>query len=691
MKTILKWISDAFSRNLVFLNLRKSAPDSSRSYERMDKNDEELTEVVVESSSHSTDMLDAEKNDASIPVSSQSGGNAISLLQITKNLSAVIFAKENAPRIATASALTAFSMLMNFLAPYLFGETVASLADKEESRTIGGIEFSRQALIIAMVIAYTLSQILPNIRDQVMVPVSTNNTKKILKQSIEHLLKNSYQRQTKTPFSKQVYFVQKGFIATSIGAPLLTQVAPTVVEIGLACGMLSSRYGIEVGLGLLGILASHTGYAALTANSVIKAREADLNAGNEAWQDFCDAIEKYKIMYDFGKYDDSMKQTELVLTQWVKANNNATLKPLQIDMGHTIIIRISMLIAALYIGLNISSGKYTVQDFMLLMGYMSELSNLLPRFGQGATQLFASSTDVKFVFSKLAEPDEVVDLHPDVPLVIAKDTPPSIEFENVSFSYPSENGEAREPLFENLSFEIEQGQDVAFVGASGSGKTTIFDLLFGYAKPDSGRIKINGQDISQVSLVSRRKNITYFRQTPDLFNRTIRENIVYGAENSKSVTDEMIWDIAKKTNLENFLKSFADGLDTEVGEHGNQLSGGQRQKVAILRGFLKNSPIELLDEVTSALDSRSVLDVLMGFDQLSANKTRLMITHKLTEVRTKKIFVIKDKKIFAHGSHDELLESCEHYQELWEAYKNEEDSEGASQDNGKQKKAVKVR
>lgn len=595
----------------------------------------------------------------------------VSALQIAKSLGSLMFSKDNLPRVAAASILTAVGTGVNFLGPYLFGETISLLAqDDQETVNILGVELDGKALIGLLVTAYGLSQVIPNLREQMMVPVTNRNIKKIIVASTAHLLEKSLNYHVNTPIPAQIYFIQKGFSVSTIGTPLLTQVGPILIEIGIASSILSSQYGFEMGLGLLGLVSIYTGYSALTAKPIINARESSLKEGNNAWEYFLGALAQYKTMRDFGKFDETMRRVSEAMDKMIRAEIKAAVRPLQIGLGHIVISRSTMLAALLYIGSGVRSGKFSVQDFVVLFGYLNQLSGLLPAFGQAINQVFAAYPDLKFVLGGLAQPKEVIDLHPENPLVVEEHTGPSIEFRNVCFSYPSKPGEeVQPPLFRDLSFRVHGGQKVAFVSESGAGKTTIFNLLFGYYKPSSGTILINDQDISLVSLDSLQSKITLFGQNPNLFKGSIRDNICYGAVHSEAVTDEMIWRLAREANLFEFLDSFPQKLNTDVGEGGKQLSGGQQQKVAILRALFKEGSIRLLDEITAPCDSQSAEQVIQGIERTSDGKTCLMITHKLTEAQqADQIFVLSEGGIVASGTHEELLAGCELYQRLWLAY-----------------------
>lgn len=333
------------------------------------------------------------------PLSSNDANeNNISVWQVISSLCALLLSQENLGHISMATVLTSLSTIMNFVSPWIYAETINLLDSEEKTTEFAGIEMSREVIITLLVASYFLPRIITNVRDQIMVPVTGRTTKNILMLSTEHLLKKSLDYQVNTPFSDQIYLLQKSFSIPSVGTPLLTQIAPTVVEILIACTALSTRYGVGMGLSLLTFMTVYTVYSALTVKPIIDSREVMLKAGNEAYESFSGAIERYKIMHDFGKYEFTIRRVDAALSRMMNAEINATLKPQQIGVGHLSIAHLGMLLAGLYMGEVVSpEGIYTTQDFIILMGYINSLVSLLPAFGQAVNQLFASWPDLKFV------------------------------------------------------------------------------------------------------------------------------------------------------------------------------------------------------------------------------------------------------------------------------------------------------
>jgi ATP-binding cassette subfamily B protein len=305
----------------------------------------------------------------------------------------------------------------------------------------------------------------------------------------------------------------------------------------------------------------------------------------------------------------------------------------------------------LYIAALVSGGIFFVQNnlgamefamYFLYIGIFISPIEMLINF----TELFHRGyTGFKRYDEVINAPTEPEDCPSAVELTVCDG---KIEYKNVSFSY--ENGEN---VLNGVSFSAEKGQTIALVGSSGGGKTTVCSLLPRFYDADGGEILIDGKNIKEFTLKSLRRAIGIVQQDVYMFNGTIRENIAYGKTDA---TDQEIIDAAKRANIDDFIMSLPSGYDTDVGERGTRLSGGQRQRISIARVFLKNPPILLLDEATSSLDNESERQIQKSLDELSADRTAIVIAHRLGTVRNAdKIYVIDGGKILESGTHDGLL------------------------------------
>ncbi len=304
-----------------------------------------------------------------------------------------------------------------------------------------------------------------------------------------------------------------------------------------------------------------------------------------------------------------------------------------------------------------NQGLITVGVFVLLQAYVLNIMNQFWGFTRLVRDIYQGYADSKEMVEILLLSHEIKDKPKASELIVKQG---QINFEDLTFAF----NETRKVL-ENVNLEIETGEKVALVGPSGAGKTTFVRLLLRLYSPTAGKIIIDGQDISQVTQESLRKNISMVPQDPILFHRTLAENISYG---KRDATRQEIEQAAKLAHCDEFIKDLPLGLDTYVGERGIKLSGGERQRVAIARAILKNAPILILDEATSSLDSHSELLIQDALNNLMKGKTVIVIAHRLSTIqKMDRIIVVDQGKILEQGTHSGLLKKENSlYRTLWQ-------------------------
>ena len=310
----------------------------------------------------------------------------------------------------------------------------------------------------------------------------------------------------------------------------------------------------------------------------------------------------------------------------------------------------------------VSEGGMTIGDFVLVNAFMMQIFMPLNFLGFVYREIKSSMTNIEKMFSLLKVAPKVADKENASTLTVNNGL---IEFKQVSFSYDER------AIIDDVSFTILPGEKVALVGSSGAGKSTLGKLLFRFYDVSQGDILIDGQNIQEVSQYSLRQAIGVVPQDTVLFNSTLLENVRYGRPDA---SDEDVKQAIKLAHLDEFVSRLPKGYDTEVGERGLKLSGGEKQRVAIARTILKQPSILLFDEATSSLDSASEKAVLDAIEEVSKGKSSLVVAHRLsTIVNADRILVLDNGKIVEQGNHKALMAQNGRYAALWQMQQHKDD------------------
>ncbi|MDD9893198.1 MAG: ATP-binding cassette domain-containing protein, partial [Gammaproteobacteria bacterium] len=305
---------------------------------------------------------------------------------------------------------------------------------------------------------------------------------------------------------------------------------------------------------------------------------------------------------------------------------------------------------------DVKSGAMTLGDLVLINAYILQLFMPLGFLGFVYREIKRSLADISRMFNLLDAEPRITDPDSAPDLKVSK---AAIHFNNVHFGYHDDR-----PILQGVDIDIQAGQTVAIVGASGAGKSTIARLLFRFYDVNSGSIEVDGQNVRDVSWLSLRKHIGVVPQDTVLFNDTLEYNLRYGRPDA---SDAELQQVIQMAHLGEFVQRLPEGLDTVVGERGLKLSGGEKQRVAIARALLKNPEILIFDEATSSLDSDSEKAVLEAINEVAANRTTLVIAHRLsTVVDADQIVVLEAGQVAETGNHTQLLEQQGRYAQLWQ-------------------------
>ncbi len=310
------------------------------------------------------------------------------------------------------------------------------------------------------------------------------------------------------------------------------------------------------------------------------------------------------------------------------------------------------------------NGHFEIGVFVLFQSIMIILIQRLWEFGRNIRTLFGALADASEMADVFRQADLETDLANAYPHTISQG---AIDFNQLGFSYHQDTT-LQAPLFNNFSLEIKAGEKVALVGQSGSGKSTLTKLLFRFLEPQHGSIRFDGINAIDFTLQSLRHQISMVPQQPDLFHRSIRDNMTLG----NAVSEEQLITAAINANCWDFIMRLPDQFDTLVGERGVKLSGGERQRIAIARAFLEDAPIVVLDEATSALDSLTEKQIQTAIFELIKDKTAIVIAHRLSTIlKMDRIIVLENGNIIEQGTHQELLANKNKYYAMWQHQSND--------------------
>ena len=572
-------------------------------------------------------------------------------------------------RVLWATFFLVISKLILVLVPYFFKWSTDALTG--EFQPYPWIP-SLLVAPIMLVLAYNFVRIVQlgfnQLRDALFARVGQNAVRQLGYRTFVHMHNLSLRFHLERRTGGLSRIIERGVkgIETIVRFTILNT-APTVLEFALTAIIFWVVYGwIYVAIIAVTVWV-YTWFTVKASDWRISIRremnESDTDANTKA----VDSLLNYETVKYFSnekmeaeRFDRSMARYEDAATRtWTSLG--------WLNFGQGVIFGVGMAAVMALSAWEVMRGTHTIGDFVFVNAMLMQLSIPLNFIGFIYREIRQALTDIEQMFDLLDVKPEVKDKEDARPLEVREGT---VTFENVHFAYDSER-----PILKGISFEVPAGKTVAIVGPSGAGKSTISRLLFRFYDIQSGSIRIDGQDIRDVTQESLRAAIGMVPQDTVLFNDTILYNIRYGR---MSATEEEVARAAELAQIRDFILQLPDGFKTMVGERGLKLSGGEKQRVAIARTILKAPPILMLDEATSALDTQTEQEIQAALDLVSQGRTTLVIAHRLsTVISADEIIVLKDGQIAERGRHAELLARRGLYAQMWDRQREATEAEEA--------------
>ncbi len=564
-------------------------------------------------------------------------------------------------RVVFATMLIFVGKLATIAVPFTFKWATDALAGHGSAPVAPGNWLAWAiAAPIVMTLAYggmrIVMAMLTQWRDGIFAKVAMHAVRRLAMLAFEHmhLLSLRFHLERKTGGLTRTLERGRNAIETIVRM-LLLQLAPTIVEVALIVWVLLFHFDWRYVVVIMLTVALYVGFTFYATEWRIgirrKMNESDTDANAKA----IDSLLNYETVKYFSAEEREAKRYDRSMARYEEASVKTYTSLAVLNAGQAIVFTFGLAAAMVLCATGVKAGTKTVGDFVMINAMMIQLYQPLNFMGLVYREIKQAVIDIEMMFAILSRKPEIEDAPGAAPLEVRAGT---IRFDNVSFAY-----EPARPILKGLSFEVAAGRTVAIVGPSGAGKSTISRLLFRFYDVTGGRILIDGEDIRDVTQTSLRAAIGMVPQDTVLFNDTIRYNIRYGRWDA---SDAEVEEAARLAQIDGFIRLSPKGYETEVGERGLKLSGGEKQRVAIARTILKAPPILLLDEATSALDSHTERDIQDALDRVAKNRTTLVIAHRLsTIVGADEILVLDQGVIVERGTHQQLLAQHGLYASMW--------------------------
>ncbi|SUB01681.1 Putative multidrug export ATP-binding/permease protein SAV1866 [Pannonibacter phragmitetus] len=567
-------------------------------------------------------------------------------------------------RVIWAVLALVVAKLVTVVSPYFFAW--ASDALTGETMGLPGFLVAPMMLVIAYNAARVLAVAFNQFRDALFARVGQHAVRQLAFITFSHLHRLSLRFHLSRRTGGLSRVIERGVkgIEAIVRFTILNGI-PTLLEFAIMAGIIWYQFGFAYVVIVALMIAAYVWFTVQTSNWRISIRREMNESDTEANSKAIDSLLNFETVKYFGNEKMEAARFDASMAVYERAATRTWTSLAWLNFGQSFILGLGTAACMILSARSVMAGEQTIGDFVLINALLLQIAIPLNFVGFIYREIRQGLADIEAMFAVLAVPAEIEDKQGAPALAIGSG---AIRFEDVVFHYDPDR-----PILKGISFDVPAGNTVAIVGPSGAGKSTISRLLFRFYDVTGGRVTIDGQDVRDVTQESLRQAIGMVPQDTVLFNDTIAYNIRYGRPGA---ADEDVRAAARMAQIDSFIETLPKGYASEVGERGLKLSGGEKQRVAIARTILKAPPILILDEATSALDTHTEREIQSALDQVSRNRTTVVIAHRLsTVVNADQILVLQAGVIAERGTHAELLAKGGLYASMWSRQREADEAE----------------